>query len=352
LLAADDPARVTLSELEGRLVFACGGQIWTANPDGTDQQQVTQPTAIDWDNVRLDSATSSPPLSRQERAGLEAQMNASPRWLAGGRIAFASIRDTLALSADSSDDRKRFFAGATEVYVVNADGSGEQRVTDYNLTPGSYDGPFGEFAPAAECVSDTFCVAGMLTVTPFAGANTAPLLSVQITEIRFSECCFLLGVLDLSGPTAVLDMTRFAGERYAGLDWSPDDALTLSTVQFLEGLAITSSELRLEPGGGTYAVPSYTEGASLAPDGGRAAFCGFDARPGPWSVRLAPLAGGESRVLLNVEEALLTRDCQPRWSPDGTHVVLNDAEGRIVVVDVQTGEFVPVARGLAPDWGP
>jgi hypothetical protein len=346
---------MALSRLEGRLVFACGGQIWTARRDGSDQQQVTRPSTIDWDGVRLDLSPTGNPPSREERATLEAEMNASPRWLSDGRIAFASIRDTLALSAESADGRKRFFAGASELYVINADGSGEQRVTDYNLTPESYERPNSEFSPAAECVGPTFCVAGMLMVTPFAGAHTEPVLAVEIVEIRFSECCHLFGSLDLSQPAPALDYSPFAGGRYAGWDWSADDEMTLSTVLIPSGvtLGFEGSQLRLSPAGQVRSIEAFANGASLSPDGSMFAYCTLMLRaPGPWEVHVAQAGEEGSRVLLTLESTLATRDCRPRWSPDGSHIVLNDGEGRIVVVDVATGVAVPVANGLSPDWGP
>ncbi len=112
-----------LADAPGRIAFVCEGQIWTMRPDGSDHVQVTQPTAIDYEHVRPNRVPVEQPLTEQEILELERRMNTSPVWHPDGDIIFASIRDTLALSAASTDEEPRPFVGASELHEVNADGS-------------------------------------------------------------------------------------------------------------------------------------------------------------------------------------------------------------------------------------
>ena len=355
ILGANDPARISLSELTGSLVFACEGQIWTAQSDGTGQMRLTQPEVIDWDGVRLYRVPEGNPPSRQERAELEEQMNSSPRWLADGRVVFASIRDTLRLSAAAPSNAPRPFVGATELYAINGDGTGEQRLTDYNLTPGSYMSPFSDFSPS-ECLFPDFCFAGLLTITPFSAANRELLVAVQIVEVRFSECCFLFGLLDISGAAANLTLDRFddtPARDVVGWDWSADDRAALSTLRILDPANQYRTEFHLAPAGQSRSLPAYVNAGSLSPDATMVAYCSLenDGR-GPWAVQVAPVSDEDSRVLFSTESNLATRSCQPRWSPDGSHLVLNDSEGQVIIINVETGDTTPVASGVTPDWGP
>ncbi len=136
LLTAGSADATELAKEDGRIAFVCEGDIWTMRPDGGDQRRLTTQPTIAWDRVRLYRVPETAPPSADERRELERAMNSSPRWLSGRAIAFASIRDTLQLSANATDN-PRFFVGASEVYTTNADGSGERRVTSYNLIPGS-----------------------------------------------------------------------------------------------------------------------------------------------------------------------------------------------------------------------
>ena len=141
----------------------------------------------------IPGATDAPPTT-QERADLEAQMNSAPLRRSDGSIVFASIRDTLQLSADASTGKPRPFVGASELYVVNADGTGEQRITQFNFTPGSYHSPYSAFEPAV-CVDPNFCFAGLVNLQPFAARSTDLQIAVRVGEIRFSECCSFIDLL-------------------------------------------------------------------------------------------------------------------------------------------------------------
>ncbi len=351
-----EPDRAAMAALEGHIVFTCDGQIWTARPDGTGQTQLTHPVAIDWDRVTLFRVPESKPPSAEERAGFEAQMNSSPRWLSDGRIAFASIRDTLQLSAAAPADAPRRFVGASELYVVNGDGTGEQRVTDYNLTPGSYKSSHGEvFDPAMDCLGPNFCFAGLLTIRPLSAHHAEPLLTVRNIEIRFSECCSNIVTVDLAGNISALpDILGPTPEvRLLDLDWSGDDRPMLVTVLKGETIGSQVVEARLYAGGTYTTLPQVVAGnMSLSPDATQVAYCNRPAPSDPWTLGVYTVGEDSARTLATFAVEPPTSSCDPRWSPDGTHLVVADGQGRILVVDVATGGAVPVAAGAEPDWGP
>jgi len=77
-----------------------------------------------------------------DAAGYDAEASSSPD---GRKIVFTSLRDAYPVARLSSDDRKRLETDPAyfgEIYIMNADGSGQKRLT---FTPGYDGGPF--FSP-------------------------------------------------------------------------------------------------------------------------------------------------------------------------------------------------------------
>jgi hypothetical protein len=360
LLADGDQRRASLAGLEGRIVFACDGQIWSANPDGTGQRQLTQPVQIDWKGVRLYRVPEDNPPTAEEQAQMEASMNYAPRWLPDGRIVFASTRDTLSLSADATAaGERRPFVGASELYVVNDDGSGLERLTDYNLAAGAYTSPFGGFDPS-QCGAPNFCFAGQLTMQPATVAHTQPMVATHVTEIRFSECCAVFALLDLRSATTGIEVaSELVGVEQPSdvrtWSWSADDAMVLMTVwsvQFAPDPSATPTppELRLYRDGidrQYELLPDFVgPGATLSPDGSKVAYCNVEDVGGAAVLYVAGVSDSKPQEVANGQY------CDPAWSPDGRYLVDTDAEGRVAVIDIQSGEVIPVTLGSDPDWGP
>jgi hypothetical protein len=215
-------ALLGLADAPGRIAYICEGQVWTMRPDGSDHRRLTAETQIDYNLVRLYRVPEDEPPSPQEVQDLKEQMNSWPRWLPDGRVVFASIRDTLVLSTTAEAGTRRPFVGASELYVVNSDGTGLDRQTDYNLTARSY--PSATFDPAA-CDTPESCFAGLVALEPQAASSAGVTVAVGVVEIRFSECCGLTALLGLEdGGFHRLSITPGApeGGDVLGFSWAPD----------------------------------------------------------------------------------------------------------------------------------
>ena len=356
-----------LADAPGRIAFVCEGQIWTMRPDGSDHLQVTQPTEIVYDRVRLNRVPVGQPPTEEEILDLKHRMNSSPVWQSDGSIIFVSIRDTLALSAASDDTEPRAFVGASELYQVNADGSGLQRLTSYNLTTGSYP---GQFEPA-ECISPTFCHAGLVRLTPLAASPEGSQLALAIGEIHFSECCVFTALLDLaSGDFEPLHVGPGEPEAGSSIGFAWSDDGKHGVLYLWRGNAIAGPYFEelvardLETGEDTMLVRAG-EGETLgslgypawSPVADLIAFCArSELLPeAPRTLYIIDSAGRELKPLATrssfYEPGISTR-CQPSWSPDGTYIAVTNGEDGVLVVDAVTGESAIVARGMQPAWWP
>ncbi len=146
-------ARAAFPGQNGKLAFVRSFDIWVANPDGSNPVQLT----------------TSPGLDR------------SPRWSPDGtRIAFASSRSggskMFVMDADGSDQRQLTFTSArdrtsawsadgtkvlydrefSEIYAINADGSGGERKFTDGLFPGT--------SPYGDKVAFTASAVGLITM--------------------------------------------------------------------------------------------------------------------------------------------------------------------------------------------
>ena len=134
------------------------------------------------------------------------------------------------------------------------------------------------------------------------------------------------GGLELLDPTgAVVD--RLETERVAGAAWSPDG----QSLAYWNGLGASWTVDILDVRAG--AVRTLTDGAGIA--------------------NFAPAERHkiDPEALLHFQPALPVA-----WSPDGTRVLINVADGPVAIVDVETGEVSPLTGdgtiGGAAAWSP
>lgn len=362
-----EDAREQLPGIEaagGRIAFVCEGQIWTMRPDGSDHLRVTEATSVDYDRVRLFRVPEDEPPTEEERQDLESQMNARPLWIPDGRIVFASIRDTLALSTGADPETPRPFVHASELYLVNEDGSGLQRLTDYNLRLGSY--PLSSFEPAA--CDPNLCFAGLLTLRPQAASPNGDQIAVGVTETRFSECCGFAAVLDLN--TGAIEKVALVpagpeGGAVLRMSWSPagDQAVVhyfrgspLGSGPYFEELAIRDlagdSESPVIRFGRGEPLSSGIGGMTWSPARDQIAFCARTSFDEPMTVYVMDASGGEPSALQEVPspEGTVGSLCSPSWSPTGQFVAVVFEGGQILVLDVATGAAAEIARGSQPAW--
>lgn len=368
-------ARAVLPDLvdaPGRLAFVCAGSIWTARPDGGAPLRVTAQPAIEWSRVRLFRVPADQPPSAAEQAEFAGRMDSSPHWLPDGRLVFSSIRDLLAFSAAAPLDAPRPFVGASELHVTNADGTGQRRLTSYNLELGQYRSPLAPLNPV-ECELVAFCFAGLVRVTADATSPDGVWIAASVGEIRFSECCGYAGLVDLDGGApeqVLLTPGEPPGGQVRAFGWSPDGGrLVLLNVRgtppgvgdgpplpyFLEiaiydpALASETALVRAGPGGALVAISRPAWSAS-----GLIAFCGYaDVMAAP-SVYVIDSAGGEPRALVRLGQPRTVEaagDCAPSWSPDGRYLAVGAGDGSgTLVVDLTTGAAALVSRGRQAVW--
>jgi hypothetical protein len=189
-VAAARAALPALEQAKGRIAAVCGGSIWTLQPDGSDPRRLTWPPEVDWSGIRLFRVPRTEPPSAREVADLTARIDAHPLWLGGGRLLFESTRDTLVTSGASG----RTFVGATDLFVAAPDGT-LTRLTNYNADPATY--PFAGGGFPDGCLGET-CFAGRVRVQPASATRDGAVVVVEIGEIRFSECCAVPALLDLT----------------------------------------------------------------------------------------------------------------------------------------------------------
>lgn len=373
LLTAEARAALPgLAAAPGRLAFVCAGSIWASAPDGSGAVQVTAQPALDWAGVRLFRVPRDQPLSAAERADLAARMDSAPQWLADGRLVFSSSRDLLAFSAAAGPEAPRPYVGASELHVVDADGTAVRRLTSYNLDAGAYASPLAPLDPVG-CERPDFCFAGLVRVAADAASPDGVWIAASVGEIRFSECCAYAGLIGLDGGTpeqVLLTPGEPPGGRVRAFGWSPDGGrLVLLNVRgtppgigdgpalpfFLE-IAIFDPET-----GGETALVRAAPGAALAAVGrpawsasGLVAFCGYaDVAAAP-SIYVVASAGGEPRPLVRLAQPRsveAAEDCAPSWSPDGRYLAVGAGDGSATLVaDLTTGASALVTRGRQAAW--
>jgi Tol biopolymer transport system component len=283
------------TELEGRLVFAADGDIWTMAADGSDRVRLTDHPAEDFD----------------------------PSWSPdGSMIAFRSHRD-----------------GNEEVYVMAADGSGQHNLSDSprsDYSPSwSPDGTMIAFASDRDGDPNEIYVMGpdgsnQVRITDNPGIDEYPTWSPDSTRLAF-HCTmggvnpngtgdFEICVVNLDG-TGLRRLTDTPGENTQP-DWSPDG----------EWIVFESNRL------GWPSLPSITP-------------AGYDPEAfGDEEVWVMRSDGSDQR---NVTVNPAADESFPAWSPDGSWIVFSRyGQLRVVAPDGEDGRPIANSPGtdFFPDW--
>jgi Tol biopolymer transport system component len=258
---------------------SCVHQIFRMNPDGSGQRQITSaPSGADgiWKG------------------------NFHPQWSPdGSKIAFASDRD-----GECSADPTVSGRGCSEIYVMNADGSGQTRVTtaeSFSFSPSwSPDGQSLVFTSAT----------GTETI-PGGGGGERTVIVFHL---------FTIG-LDGTGLTQLTTAADKLGECHLEMnlrpDWGPDGRIAYSSCRAPED---SSSRIWVMNADGsnatqlTFAAESWEANPAWSPDGATLVFEKFSVNG--LQLYTMPSAGGEQtrRTAAGAEEAL------GRWSPDGSQL--------------------------------
>ncbi|MGH8571087.1 MAG: InlB B-repeat-containing protein, partial [Gammaproteobacteria bacterium] len=272
--------------------------VWAVNPDGTGLTNFMP------DDVPVGNFA-TPPMDDQPAFSPD-----------GTKIAFESRRD---LNATGSAN--------AEIYVMNADGTGQTRLT--NIT----------------------------------GSDLWPSWSPDGTKIAFYRNTDI-ATMDVDGPNAVTDVTVLT-ESPSGLDtrptWSPDG----SKIAFVSTRDAGDSEIYVMNADGTNETnitnsPGADTEPNWSPDGTKLAFRSERAEGGSADIwTMNPDGTGVTNLTPDGVDA----DVEPAFSPDGTkiafsssrdpdpapeiHVMNADGSGIARVVD--TGATF---TNLAPDWQP
>jgi Tol biopolymer transport system component len=296
----------------GRIAFVSDGDIYTANPDGTDPVAVTAGADIDgrpvWSHVGSKVAFfRSPSVSATTADVLVLDVDA------GTVVTLVEGAASLSVPSWSPDDRFLTFSyGLTpRVYVAPADGSSEARSVELGgpaLAP--------VFSPDGRRLAYT---------APTSGGQALFVANLDGT-----------GREQLS--TAYPSFSNGFGHGEMGFAWSPDGSQILFSAGDRETAEIDLHVV--ESNGATPERPVTSEpgsefGATWSPDGKRIAYLAAAAGDHP-NVIVANADGSDSKQLIDQTVFWLP----PQWSPDGTMIVVHstiDREPPIWLIDSVTG---------------
>jgi Tol biopolymer transport system component len=296
----------------GRIAFVSEGDIYTANPDGTDVVGIASGSDIDgrpvWSHI-------------------------------GSKVAFFRWSSTSATTADvmvldvATGRVVRITSGAVQLSVPSWS-------PDDQMLTFSQDGPNGPAVYTAR--SDGSVPPTRLDAL---GVAEAPVWSpdgVRIAYVVPSGFAYEIHVADADGTDARPLTGTYGGVANGfsrgemSLAWSPDGRRILfaagaaegSTHLYVVDAAGDSPEKQLTFGSGT----EY--GATWSPDGNRIAYIASE----PFThgnVMVANADGSDAKALIDRKVFYLP----PLWSPDGTMIVLHavDPDGGIWLVDSGTG---------------
>jgi Tol biopolymer transport system component len=259
-----------------RCVAKAGDQVFTMSPEGNDVRQLT--------------------------FGGPQGESTSPAWSPDGRrLAFVSRRD-----------------GYGSLYLMEADGAGEQRLTTGEDT----DDGWPAWSPDGTGV---LCARGNRV-----GADALLVVDVATGSAKH-----------LTEPGSM--------DSYPA--WSPDGAL----IAFRRAFGKPPGIYVLPPCGGEPWFLAPGGDPSWSPTGDRLAFSHGERL---WVLPVTSegrLAGDAEQVT----HGLLWRDSHPTWSPDGRRLAFARARTgergdneRIMRLDLDTGDLTDLAEGQEPDWSP
>jgi Tol biopolymer transport system component len=258
-----------------------------------------------------------------------------------GRIAFASDRD-----------------GNLEIYVMNADGTGQTRLTnndDDDLFPGwSPDGTKIVFSSDRDGIAQIYVMnadgTGQTRLTNNAGYDVAPVWSPDGAKIVFSS--------DRDGNNEIYVMnadgtgqTRLTTNNEEDLfsAWSPDGAKIafVSNRDGNDGIYVMNSDgtgqTRITNNAGSFGTPAWS------PDGTKITFGSI--RDGNLDIYVMSADGtGQIRLTDN-----LARDVLSAWSPDGTKIAFSSDREFNFEIYVMSADGTGLTRltiNCAVDFGP
>jgi TolB protein len=259
-LALAAPAHAAFPGANGKIAFGSlrdgNYEIYTMNPDGTDQARLTQNPAND------DTAVWSPDGRRiaftSDRAGnndvfvmnsdgtgqvaltQDPAVDFLPAWSPDGtKIAFASFRD-----------------GDSEIYVMNSDGTNQTRITNDSTPDGhpawSPDGTRIAFESFADGNAEVYTMApdgsGRVNLTQNSATDGEPTWSPDGSKIAFSSSRSggEIFVMDATTGSVLAQLTNSTDEEVTP-SWSPDGtkialAIRHSTLPYHNIYSISSSD--------------------------------------------------------------------------------------------------------------
>jgi TolB protein len=253
--------------------------------------------------------------------------------------------------------------GSKELWIVDSDGEGAQRVTDDGsiaLSPAwSPDGgkiAYTSFRRGGPWLYERDLSTGAdRVVSDRAGLNMTPSYSPDGRTIAFATTVGTeteVATYDLDRRCCITAQTR--GGRYASFSpsWAPDGR----RFAFVSDRLGEPQIYVMMPGGEARLVSDYVygrKGYSASPDWSpTGATIAYHSRiGGSFQIVTVPAEGGTTRLLTNSG-----RNEDPSWAPDGRHIVYaSDRDGGgLFVLDTVTGRTRALVRGGAglPAWSP
>jgi Tol biopolymer transport system component len=251
-----------------------------------------------------------------------------------GLIAFVSTRD-----------------GNGEIYVMNADGSDQRRLTNYRLWDGFPDwSPDGKQIAYYSYLSERNWVIKVMDadgsnprqLTGGAACDGAPFWSPDGTRIAYTSAADCIPshrdvyVIDADGGDP-LNVTPHPADD-SGASWSPDSSQLL----FSSDRDGNYELYVMDADGGNVRRLTENDAADRAPawspDGTRIAF--YSNRDGNDEIYVMDADGGNPRNLTNNP----TEDWFPRWSPDGQRITFSSRRGGNLDIYVMNADGSNVRR--------
>ncbi|MDB4948870.1 MAG: TolB protein [Gemmatimonadetes bacterium] len=254
--------------------------------------------------------------------------------------------------------------GSKEIWIVDSDGEGAQRVTtdgSIALSPAwSPDGrriAYTSFRGAGPWLYERDLVSGAdHLLSDRAGLNMTPAYAPDGRTLAFATTVGVeteVATYDVGRRCCLAQQTR--GGRYASFSpsWSPDG----SRFAFVSDRLGEPQIYVMSPGGDARLVSDYVygqRGYSASPDWSpKGAEIAYHSRVGgSYQIVVGSADGGQTRLLTNSG-----RNEDPSWAPDGRHLVYASSRdgGGLYVLDTVTGRTRALLKGSnlgLPAWSP